>query len=101
SGYYVERFVRYILSTQDRETASRFGEVLRRYSEGDDMRTYAQELLAEGRAEGREEGTLRTQVEMVENLLREGASWSLIERVTGLDEAQFDVLKARVQRLNP
>ncbi len=101
---YVERFVRYILSTQDREVASQFGEVLRRYSEGDDVRSYAQELLeegeAKGRAEGRAEGALQTQVEMVENLIREGASWSLIERAIGVNEAQFEVLKARVQQLD-
>ena len=55
--------------------------------------TYAQELLAEGRAEGE----IRAQVAMIEGLLREGAEWSMIEAASGINEAQFEVLK---QKLN-
>lgn len=71
--------------------------------------TYAQQLLAEGRAEGRVEGRaegeaigkLKSQVELIENFLREGAPWSMIERATGLDEAQFEALKQQVQTMSP
>jgi hypothetical protein len=34
---------------------------------------------------------------MIENLLREGVSWSVIERVSGLNEIQFDALKQQVR----
>ncbi len=106
---YLEVFVLYVLSTQEPEVASSFGEVLRRYGAGDDVMTYAQQLLAEGRAEGRVEGRaegeaigkLKSQVELIENFLREGAPWSMIERATGLDEAQFEALKQQVQTMSP
>jgi hypothetical protein len=71
---------------------------LRRYAPeaGDDLMTYAQELLAEGRAEGE----IRAQVRMIENLLGEGVSWSVIERVSGLNETQFQALKQQVRDLS-
>ena len=58
--------------------------------------TYAQQLLAEGR----EEGKMRNQVEMIENFLREGADWAVIERATGLDEVQFETLKQQVEDMD-
>ncbi|ETW96161.1 MAG: hypothetical protein ETSY1_27750 [Candidatus Entotheonella factor] len=68
------------------------------------MMTYAQELLAEGRAEGRvegrAEGKMRAEVEMIESFLREGVGWAVIERATGLNEAQFEALKQQVEALN-
>jgi predicted transposase YdaD len=95
---YVRLFVLYILATQEPEVAQSFREVLRRYAPeaGDDLMTYAQELLAEGREEGREE----ERVQMIENLLREGVLWSVIERVSGLNETQFQVLKQQVRNLD-
>ena len=66
--------------------------------------TYAQELLAEGRAEGRAEGerkgTIKTQVEVIEGFLREEVEWSVIERATGVSEAQFQALKQQVEAMN-
>jgi hypothetical protein len=99
---YVRTFVLYILATQDTEVAQSFRDVLVRHAPevGDDVMTYAQELLAEGRAEGRAEGKLEYQVEVIENLLREGLAWSVIERTTGVNEAQFEALKQRVAEMN-
>ena len=54
--------------------------------------TYARELLAEGREEGR----IEERVTMIENLLREGVSWSVIERVSGLNETPFQALRHQV-----
>ena len=48
--------------------------------------SYAQELLEEGRAEGREEGLQRGKVEAVEGFLRIGVSWDVITSATGIDE---------------
>ena len=75
-----------------------FRDVLVRHTPevGDDVMTYAQELLEEGRTEGK----LQYQVEVIENLLREGLDWSVIERTTGVSEAQFDALKQRVAEMN-
>ncbi|ETX07010.1 Rpn family recombination-promoting nuclease/putative transposase [Candidatus Entotheonella palauensis] len=101
---YLQVFVLYVLSTQDREEVSAFGEVLRRYGTGGEVMSYAQELLAEGRAEGRvegrAEGKMRAEVEMIESFLREGVGWAVIERATGLDKAQFEALKQQVEALN-
>ncbi len=90
---YLQIFVLYVLSTQEPEAAAAFGRVLGRHGAGDDVMTYAQQLLAEGEAMGK----MRNQVEMIENFLREGVNWDVIERATGLNEAQFDVLKQQVE----
>jgi predicted transposase YdaD len=100
---YVRIFVRYILATQAPEAAAAFREVLRQHvPEGgeDPMTTYAQELFAEGRAEGEQQGKVKTQVEVIEGLLREGMAWSVIERVTGVNETQFQALKQHVAALS-
>ena len=100
---YVRIFVRYILATQAPEAAAAFREVLRQHvPEGgeDPMTTYAQELFAEGRAEGEQQGKVKTQVEVIEGLLREGMAWSVIERVTGVNETQFQTLKQHVAALS-
>ena len=54
--------------------------------------TYAPELRAEGK--------IRNQVEMIEGLLREGVVWSVIERATGVNEAQFQTLKPQLEEMN-
>lgn len=58
---------------------------------GDDLMTYA-ELLEE-------RGKMRTQVETVDNLLQEGIEWPVIERVTDVNEAQFEELKQRLREI--
>ncbi|ETW97062.1 MAG: hypothetical protein ETSY1_24155 [Candidatus Entotheonella factor] len=107
---YIRVFLIYILQTQDREAIELFQEVLQRQTPqlGGDLMTYAQELLAEGRtegrtegrAEGRTEGKLRNQVEVIEGMLQEGIAWAVIERVTGVHEAQFESLKQQVEEMN-
>ena len=54
--------------------------------------TYAQELLKEGREEGR----IEERVKMIAGLLRAGAEWPLIEEATGTNEAQFQALKQQM-----
>ncbi len=99
---YVRIFVLYILATQEPAAAQSFRDVLREYAPdvGDDLMTYAQELLAEGRAEGERKGTIKTQVEVIEGFLREEVEWSVIERATGVSEAQFQALKQQVEDMN-
>jgi predicted transposase/invertase (TIGR01784 family) len=91
---YVRLFVLYILATQEPKAAQSFRDVLRQYAPevGDDLMTYAQELLAQGE--------IRAQVRIIENLLREGMEWPVIERVTGVNEAQFQALKQQVEGMN-
>ena len=96
---YMRIFVRYLLSTQEPEAVESFREVLRDYAPAvrdDVMTTYAQELLAEGRAEGEQLGAIKTQVKMIEGLLQEGVAWPVIERVSGINEIQFQALKQQV-----
>src|SRR6266705_253554 len=91
---HVRLFVLYILATQEPKAAQSFRDVLRQYAPevGDDLMTYAQELLAQGE--------IRAQVRIIENLLREGMEWLVIERVTGVNEAQFQALKQQVEGMN-
>jgi len=95
---YVRIFVGYILATQEPEVAQSFRDVLQRHAPtvGDDLMTYAQELLKEGRAEGE----IKAEVRIIENLLREGMEWSAIERVTGVHEPQFQALKQQIEDMN-
>ena len=58
--------------------------------------TYAEQLLAEGRAEGEARGRTEAQVEVVEGLLRVGVTWDVIEAATGLSETGFEVLKTQM-----
>ena len=66
--------------------------------------TYAEQLLAEGRAEGEAkgrteglmEGEQRAKVEVVEGLLRVGVTWEVIEAATGLTKTGFQALKAQL-----
>jgi len=100
---YMRVFVRYILSTQEPEMAAAFREVLRQQAPevGEDlMTTYAQELLAEGEERGEQKGTMKTQVEVIEGLVREGVAWSVIDRATGINETQFQALKQQVEAMN-
>src|SRR5215831_12668492 len=97
---YMRIFVRYLLSTQEPEAVESFREVLREYAPAvrdEVMTTYAQELLAEGRAEGEQLGAIKTQVEVIEGFLREGVEWAVIERATGINELQFQALKQQVE----
>ena len=97
------RFIAYLANVQDDGSAiETFSEVLERY--GLDMKgeimTYAEQLLAEGRAEGeargRMEGEQHGKVEVVEGLLRVGVTWEVIEAATGLTETGFQELKAEL-----
>ena len=92
------RFYLYLMATQDLDVVQTFREALRRQGldEGDDIMTYAQQLLAEGEAKGRAEGEARKQVEMVEGFLRVGVTWEVIEAATGLTETSFQALKAQL-----
>ena len=62
--------------------------------------TYAEELLAEGRAAGRAEGEAkgeqRAKAQIVQGLLQAGVTWEVIEAATGLSEAGFEALKAQL-----
>ena len=83
-------FVLYVMATQEHQEIETFGEALRRQGleQGVEIMTYAEELLAPGRAEA--------QVEVVEGFLRVGVAWDVwdvIEAATGLTESKFQELK--------
>jgi predicted transposase YdaD len=59
--------------------------------------TYAQELVAEGEARGKVKGRIEERVKMIEGLLQEGVEGSVIERVSGVNEAQFQALKQELE----
>ena len=104
------RFIVYLGAVQDRDIVKTFGEALERHGldlKGDLM-TYAEELLAEGRAAGRAEGRAeghaegeakgeqRAKAQIVQGLLQAGVTWEVIEAATGLSEAAFEALKAQL-----
>ncbi|MCY4373607.1 MAG: hypothetical protein OXC31_07490, partial [Spirochaetaceae bacterium] len=102
----VRTLVVYLWATQDHDTARRFGQQLRATvsGSGGDRVTYAEELMqemarkvrAEGLQEGHRKGLLEGQVGTIENLLRAGVRWPVIEAATGIDQ---DALRALRERL--
>ncbi len=92
---YFRQFVLYVMVTQEPKAVQAFGEALRRHGleQGGEIMTYAQQLLEEGRQEGRAEGEQHGKVEAVEGFLRVGVTWDVIQAATGLDESQFQALK--------
>jgi predicted transposase/invertase (TIGR01784 family) len=92
------RFIVYLAAVQDDSVIETFSEALERHGldlKGEIM-TYAEQLLAEGRAEGEAKGEQRTKVQIVEGLLQAGVTWEVIEAATGLSETGFEVLKTQL-----
>ncbi len=58
--------------------------------------TYAQELLQEGERKGKIEG----QIEIIENFLKAGVGWSVIESATGIDQKQLGALKQQLEDMS-
>ena len=88
-------FVIYVLATQDEPMRRRFAKELQRHvpGPGGDAMNYVEELIKQGRQKGR----LEERVGTIEDFLRAGASWSLIESATGMDPAALRALKQRLE----
>ncbi len=88
-------FVIYVLATQDEPMRPRFAKELQRHvpGPGGDAMNYVEELIKQGRQKGR----LEERVGTIEDFLRAGASWSLIESATGMDPAALRALKQRIE----
>ena len=111
----VEQIVVYLASTTpDEDIWNRFSdEVQRRVPGGGELMTKTQAMLElvknkmrqearqearqEGREEGRQEGELISRVRTIEEFRGQGASWSMIEAATGVDEDEFGRLKQQLQ----
>ncbi|HFU3729733.1 TPA: hypothetical protein ACGO7Y_001450 [Streptococcus suis] len=74
-----------------RNASNHFGELESSYIRG---RRRGKE---EGRAEGLEEGLEKGRIEVAYQMLREGFSYELIEKLTGLSSAQIDQLSQNHQ----
>jgi predicted transposase/invertase (TIGR01784 family) len=94
---YVRVFVRYVIATQETKVVRAFGEAIQRHSAGSggEVMTYAQELLQEGERKGKIKG----QIEIIENLLKAGMEWALIESATGIDQNQLQALKQQLEEM--
>ena len=94
--------VEYLTHTQDPESTRLFDETMKDHGidTGGTLITYAQELLekgrSEGRQEGREEGRMQRDLEVIQGSLQAGVAWDVITTATGLTEASFEELKARL-----
>ena len=110
---YLRVFVRYVVATQDTEAVKAFGEAMQRHAAGSggEIMTYAQELLQEGERKGRQEGRqegkqegerkgkIAGQIETIENFLKAGVGWAVIESATGIDEKQLAALKQQLAEM--
>lgn len=100
--YYLELFVRYVAGTQDDAVTREFAEVLRAHGRDPEgfimsfIMSFAQERFEEGIEKGRAEGEQLGRMKAVEGFLENGATWDLIEKATGLNEAEFRSLKERL-----
>ena len=85
---------RYLLQTQDAAHLPRLSEEWRRRAPeaGGDFVTIAEMLIRQGHQEGRQEGRLET----LEQLVRSGVEWPLIESAAGNDPDTLRALKERL-----
>ena len=90
----VRLFVTYLLQTQDEAHLPRLSEEWRRRAPeaGGDFVTIAEMLIKQGRQEGRQEGRIET----LEQLVRSGVEWPLIESAAGNDPSTLRALKERL-----
>ena len=93
-------FVRYILETGPDDTPEALGEILSRTAAGGEMRTSGERLRQEGRdqmravaEQRRREGQREGRLETIDAFVRTGVDWSVIERATGIDQAEYRKLK--------
>jgi len=63
------------------------------------MLTLAEEWMLEGEARGEVRGEIKTKIETIENMLKIGMDWTLIEQVTGVDPSKFQTLKRQLLQL--
>ncbi|MCP4109285.1 MAG: hypothetical protein GY749_27790 [Desulfobacteraceae bacterium] len=61
------------------------------------MTTAAEAYIREGKREGRREGKMETTIEMIENFLKQGVDWDIIQQATGIDQKNFQSLKEKWQ----
>jgi predicted transposase/invertase (TIGR01784 family) len=98
----VKLFVTYLLQTQDEAHLPRLSEEWRRRAPeaGGDFVTIAEMLIKQGRQEGRQEGLQEGlqegRLETLEQLVRSGVEWPLIEAAAGSDPATLRALKERL-----
>ena len=92
---YLLPYVVYVQATQDEETWRRFSAALRRdvARGGEEVIDYAERLIERGKTQGREQGRLEGRVGTIEDLLRAGVEWPMIESATGIDRDAFQALK--------
>ena len=106
----VAKHVEYVLATQPEEHRKLFSKALRRNvpGRGGELMNYVEELIEQGRQEGRQEGRregelrgrregeLKGQVRAIEGFVARDIPWSTIEAATGIDEATFRRLRQRI-----
>ena len=106
----VAKHVEYVLATQPEEHRKLFSQALRRNvpGRGGELMNYVEELIEQGRQEGRQEGRregelrgrregeLKGQVRAIEGFVARDIPWSTIEAATGIDEATFRRLRQRI-----
>lgn len=92
----VGRLVLYIYATQREEIRERFARGLHRQVPGSrgEVMNYLEQLVEQGRHEGRQEGELAT----IERLVRAGVEWNIIESATGIDRAALRTLRRRLSK---
>ena len=61
--------------------------------------TYAEELIQEGRRKGERKGQLKGRVDTIEDLLRAGVEWPVIESATGIDQDALREFKEQLAGL--
>ena len=79
------RFIEYLAAIQDGALINQFEEASGRHGLNleKDIMSYAQQLLDEGRAEGR----IQERIQVVQGFVETGTSWDIIQSATGLTEA--------------
>ncbi len=90
---YVRVFVRYVFATQERRRVVNFAKAVDEYraEKGDNVMTFAEEVLREGEVKG--------EIKTISQLLKVGVTWETIERATRINPQQFEEMQKELARL--
>ena len=93
---YFKVFFIYLATTQKYKNVKDFIQFFKKEKKGgQDMI----KILDELRSEGRMEGELKGQINIIENMLHSDLDWKSIYKITGIDNNKFEDMKIKLQQL--
>ena len=98
---YLKVFFIYLAATQPKNDVKGLIQFIKKDNKqkgGKQMIEILEELRDEGRYEGRIEGEFKKTIDIIENMLNANFDWQSIQKITGVDNNQFEEIKTKLQQ---